>query len=82
MSLEPKKRILIVLFGLVLGCISGFVLNLIWFLFRFLLLGYGDRGPEWIITVNRSIWVFSISMGLIGSQVYHHFRKRKQGQPG
>jgi ABC-type multidrug transport system permease subunit len=73
-----KKRGLLFLGGLVLGIVLGVLLNYIWFFFGLIVLGYGDSGPEWLTTVNRFIYVFSLAICLLGSQVFYHYVYKKK----
>jgi hypothetical protein len=77
MDKKIKRRGMLLLWGLVIGLILGFVLNVIWFSFRLAVLGYGDSGPEWIIAVNNWIFIISIAICLIGSQIVHHYVSKK-----
>lgn len=56
------KWIIYTLAGILAGCAFAYGILLMWILFTWLILGYGDSGPSWIIQVNNII----IGMGLFG----------------
>jgi hypothetical protein len=73
-----KKRGVLLFWGLLLGGLLGLVLNIFWFIFTLTVLGYGDSGPEWLIAVNNWIFIISMAICLIGSQVVHYYVSKKE----
>lgn len=72
-----KYRLILLFLGLILGWVLGGALTLIWFIFNSIVLGYADRGPRWVNTVNTVIQIISILTGLIASQWYYHYAHKK-----
>lgn len=73
-----KKRFVFLFWGLVIGGVLGLVLNIIWFIFTLTVLGYGDSGPQWIIAVNNWIFIISMAICLIGSQIVYYYVSKKK----
>ena len=77
-----KIRSVFLILGLALGLILNFVLNLAWYFFKLIVLGYGHSAPEWFITVHERIeiilLIISVCSGLIASQILYRsaFQKR------
>jgi hypothetical protein len=78
MDKRIKRRGILLLWSLVIGLTLGFVLNVIWFIFRLTVLGYGDSGPQWIIGVNNWIFIISMAICLIGSQIVYYYVSKKK----
>lgn len=64
--------------GAFLGLLIAYLLEVLWFILRWLLLGYGDSGPEWIATVNVIIFWLSLLMCIFVAQVYFYKSIKKQ----
>lgn len=64
-----KKWIICFTISCLLGGLLGYILLWIWFFFRWFFLGYGDSGPSWIITVNDSLFVGGLIIGILGGQI-------------
>jgi hypothetical protein len=72
-----RKWIILLFLGFVLGGLLGYVLNVIWYIFGLVVLGYGDSGPVWLTTIQHILYVFSIIFGVFVSQVYYFTCRRK-----
>jgi hypothetical protein len=50
----------------------------LWYLFRLIILGYGDSGPQWINTVNDIMLYGGSIAGFIGCQVIYFTKLKKK----
>lgn len=58
-----------VIIGAIAGLVIGYSLGWLWFLFVWLVLGYGDSGPTWINTSNDYVFLFGFIIGILGGQI-------------
>lgn len=76
-----RIRFTLLLLGLLSGCVLAFVLNVAWYLFKLIVLGYGHSAPESFIRIH--VWVettliiISIIICLIASQWFYHYTFKK-----
>lgn len=80
---DNKMRLILVVVGIGLGLVLGWVANVLWFAFTGIVLGWGDSAPDWYFiiqkTVQRTITVVSIFLTLIGLQLFfNRCKKRKR----
>jgi formate/nitrite transporter FocA (FNT family) len=55
--------------SMIVGIFVGYAFGWIWFFFRLIILGYGDSGPEWIITVNKAVFLLGFFSCIIYGQM-------------
>jgi hypothetical protein len=55
---------------LIAGIAFSYGILLIWFLFTWIVLGYGDSGPDWINKVNNGILITGVLAGFILGQLW------------
>jgi len=76
-----QTRLMLLFLGFVLGFVLAFILNVAWYLFRLIVLGYGHSAPESFIKldewVERVLVIVSILFCLIASQWYYHHAHKK-----
>lgn len=64
-----KKWFLFLLLSVLVGGGVGFFLLWSWFLFRWIFLGYGDSGPQWIDIVNTLVFWGGFALSIVGGQI-------------
>jgi ABC-type antimicrobial peptide transport system permease subunit len=76
-----KIRLTLLFLGLILGCVLAFVLNIAWYIFTLIVLGYGHSAPEWFIEIDtwieRILIVISVLSCLIASQWFYYYAHKK-----
>jgi hypothetical protein len=77
-----KIRFAIFCFSIVLGYLTGVIINFLWYLFLALVVGWGDSAPEWYIEIQKIIFntilIISVIIWIIGSQWFYHRRNKER----
>lgn len=56
--------------GTLVGFLLSIVLSIGWFLFSWIVLGYGDSGPEWVNILSYAVIILSFVVGFALGQVW------------
>jgi len=71
-----KRWAIYTIISVTAGVVLGYILLLIWSVFRTFALNYGDSGPSWVNSVNNLMLYSGILIGIIGGQYF--FLKKNQ----
>jgi hypothetical protein len=79
---ENKIRLVLVVVGIGLGLVLGWIANALWFAFTGIILGWGDSAPDWYFNIRKqvqtSITVAAVLLTLIGLQLFFSICKRRK----
>jgi hypothetical protein len=71
---DNKIRLVLVVVGIGLGLVLGWISNALWFAFTGIILGWGDSAPDWYFNIQKqvqtSITVVTVFLTLIGLQLF------------
>lgn len=69
-----KNRLVVSSVSLAIGVVIGLAVNLGWYFFYGLILGWGDRSPDWYFNtqnyVQNGIIIFSVASCIIFANIY------------
>ncbi len=65
-------------FKLVIGLVIGFALNISWYIFTGVVLGWGDSAPNWYFKIQNIVFNGVLLISVIGVFFVSHFLNKKE----